>query len=574
MPLRSPGLAPIPATARQLGRDFAWRSGAAAHTVRALYAALEAARDPGVERCRDRWQLLAAPAWGCQGEDFARAVVEIGTGLGIASALRPADLFFSLSTYYALLVKLVAARWADPAHALAALPAAGGDGCSSSRLRQRLAEWESRQVLGPLDPADPEAADPFAWYVRAWTEPLAGSIRGLLARLAQYGPRCSADEDLLESLYQELFPRRLRHALGEYYTPRWLAEHLLDQAGYLGDSTQRLLDPACGSGTFLLAALGRARGKVSAGGAMADGRALQGAIVGFDLNPLAVLAARANYRLALGALALGAAPGEIPIYLRDTVLAPPAAAGPGAGCFDFVVGNPPWIAWDHLSAEYREATKPLWEQYGLFSLSGTDARHGGGKKDLAMLMVYVAADRYLCSGGRLAMLVTQTAFQTKAGDGFRRFRLGRDGPWLRVHRVEDLVAMRPFAGAANWTSLMVLEKGSRTHYPVPYVKWLPLEAADGSRPGPRQRKAGSAARPPWRQRLYRAGPVDPSVPSSPWILLPDGWTRPLASLVARSDYRAHLGANTGGANGVYWLEALSWEAEGVRVRNLAARGRA
>ena len=59
-----------------------------------------------------------------------------------------------------------------------------------------------------------------------------------------------------------------------------------------------------------------------------------------------------------------------------------------------MVGNPPWIAWDNLSDEDRQATKPLWERYGLFSLSGSEARHGGGKKDLSMLMLYAAADRY------------------------------------------------------------------------------------------------------------------------------------------------------------------------------------
>ena len=99
--------------------------------------------------------------------------------------------------------------------------------------------------------------------------------------------------------------------------------------------------------------------------------------------------------------------------------------------YDLVVGNPPWIAWDHLPPAYRAATKPLWEKYGLFSLSGNEARHGGGKKDLSMLMTYTSADRYLKPHGRLAFVITQTVFQTRgAGDGFRRFRLGAEGAWL------------------------------------------------------------------------------------------------------------------------------------------------
>ena len=111
-----------------------------------------------------------------------------------------------------------------------------------------------------------------------------------------------------------------------------------------------------------------------------------------------------------------------------------------------MVGNPPWIAWDNLPEEDRRATKPLWERYGLFSLSGSEARHGGGKKDLSALMLYAAADRYLKPQGRLGMVVPQTLFQTRgAGDGFRRFQLGADGPPLGVLRVDDMVALRPSA---------------------------------------------------------------------------------------------------------------------------------
>ena len=40
-----------------------------------------------------------------------------------------------------------------------------------------------------------------------------------------------------------------------------------------------------------------------------------------------------------------------------------------------------------------------------------------------------------------------------------------------------------------------------------------------------------------------------------------------------ADYVAHLGANSGGANGVYWVEVLGQSDGGVLIRNLAARGK-
>ena len=45
-----------------------------------------------------------------------------------------------------------------------------------------------------------------------------------------------AECDLFKRLYEDLFPQSLRHQLGEYYTPDWLARHVLDQVGYEGGS--------------------------------------------------------------------------------------------------------------------------------------------------------------------------------------------------------------------------------------------------------------------------------------------------------------------------------------------------
>jgi SAM-dependent methyltransferase len=392
--------------------------------------------------------------------------------------------------------------------------------------------------------------------------------------------RAGEGRDLLKPLYEDLFPRALRHSLGEYYTPDWLARHVLDQVGYAGQAEARLLDPACGSGTFLVAAIRRLRATLGSGGPGALAIILKN-VVGVDLHPLAAASARANYLMAIADLLADAEEPEIPVYTCDAILDGPGPAVVRDG-FDYVVGNPPWIAWDNLPKDYRGATAPLWQRYGLFSLSGREARHGGGKKDLAMLMLYVAADRYLRSGGRLGMVIPQTLFQTKgAGDGFRRFRLGPDGDWLGVQRVDDLVAVRPFGNVANRAGTIVLEKGRQTQYPVHYVKW-------------RQGAAGL------EQEYCLAAPIAADQPGSPWLVrnvesrvgraqrAPPIWPEMMVGLAdqccasvpvdppykaMRSDYAAHLGANSGGANAVYWLEVLGRSGDAVRVRNLAAKGK-
>jgi hypothetical protein len=349
-----------------------------------------------------------------------------------------------------------------------------------------------------------------------------------------------ASRDAFKDLYQQVFPRHRRHAQGEYYTPDWLAEHVLDELGYAG---QRLVDPACGSGTFLIAAINRLRrhlGHLSAEELLAR---ILSSVAGFDVNPLAVLTARANYRLAIRDLTPPGAEPHVPVEQRDSIVEP----APGwLGQADFVAGNPPWIAWDHLPEAYRERTKPLWRDYGLFSLPAAAGRQGGGKKDLAALMLYAAADRYLREGGRLGFVITQTLFQSKgAGDGFRRFRIGSEGAALGVWRVDDMVRRKPFEGAANWTAVVFLEKGRETAYPVRYVRWEPREEC--------------AAR-----------PVDPARPTSPWIIVPKDETAPATG---PSDYRAHAGAYSGGANGVYWLRVVGREGANLVVENLGECGK-
>ena len=445
-----------------------------------------------------------------------------------------------------------------------AFDAGGFDG-----LRTLVESIESGGWFSALGATDPWCGAPFNWTALAWSPALERAVLQTAARIARYDPiaitaHAAGGGDLLKPLYASLFPRAVRHGLGEYYTPDWLAEHVLDQVGYHGQPEARLLDPTCGSGTFLLAALRRWR---EGGGCKASASAAvtpTPPVVGFDLHPLAVASARANYLLAIADLVGPAAAvgGRGAGSRRD----PGPAAGPSA--FDFVVGNPPWIAWDNLPPDYREATKPHWQRYGLFSLSGNEARHGGGKKDLSMLVLYAAADRYLASGGRLGMVITQTLFQTKgAGDGFRRFRLGGDGPPLAVLRVDDLVELRPFAEAANWTSVLVLQKGEPTHYPVTYVKW------SAGNESTRCREEGQQTRDAYSRSEMLAQPIDPGRPTPPWIVRPrEESVDPLRG-VGRADYTAHLGANSGGANAVFWMEVRGRGANGLLVRNLVGKAK-
>ena len=138
----------------------------------------------------------------------------------------------------------------------------------------------------------------------------------------------SESRDLLKQLYQQLFPKSVRHDLGEYYTPDWLAELVLDELDYDGNPDKRLLDPACGSGTFLVMALNRVKTwydehRYDCGfGEDELLRKILRNIIGFDLNPLAVMAARTNYLMTLRDLLRHTDTVELPVYLCDSIMTP------------------------------------------------------------------------------------------------------------------------------------------------------------------------------------------------------------------------------------------------------------
>jgi len=211
------------------------------------------------------------------------------------------------------------------------------------------------------------------------------------------------------------------------------------------------------------------------------------------------------------------------------------------------------VRWDYLDQNYREATRPLWERYGLFSLKGFAARLGGGKKDLSMLFTYAAADRYLRSGGVLAFVITQEVFQSKgAGEGFRRFRLGNEGPLLGVRAVHDFVRVRPFKDAANKTAAIFLTKGAATVYPVPYHLWERDAEGRPSRRRMEARPLGGAA--------------------GPWQILAEGEEQ-LPRMAGGNPYKAVLGVNAN-PYGVFWMEVRKALAGGLaEVRNLPEMGK-
>lgn len=164
--------------------------------------------------------------------------------------------------------------------------------------------------------------DFFQWVRRPEAEEVLAPVwERLLAQMLTYD-LSHIGEDVLKGVYQELVDPADRHDLGEYYTPDWLCDRiistLLPKKGFVS-----VLDPACGSGSFLRAAIAHLRKANPDGTPNQRLQAILANVVGIDIHPLAVTISRATYLLALGALVKAARrPIQIPVYLADSLFLP------------------------------------------------------------------------------------------------------------------------------------------------------------------------------------------------------------------------------------------------------------
>jgi len=670
-------------TASNLVLDFGEGKTVAKNCVRTFYQAITESQDAKVKVLFSQWKQQFAEVCGYEPGSLKLDVGALGRRFGVRQTKpEPLPLFFAIHTYYATFIKLLAVQiasyYAFPKLGTGLLEVAS---YPTDKLVSYLKDMEHGGIFKNFGVNNFLEGDFFGWYLEIWADNIEEAVREVISVLANYSlVTLEVDpeqtRDLLKKLYQNLMPKDLRHNLGEYYTPDWLAERLLDQLDsgkFKGNPDKRLLDPACGSGTFLVIAIQKIK-EYGSEQLIPEHVLLEkilNNVVGYDLNPLAVISARTNYLLAIGDL-LQHRQGtvSIPVYLADSIMTPSqgrdlfaqnkysfkTAVGEFAiprslisaryiddlanlleesieiersseqfrqsvlkqfplvekrdqldldilgdlydrmleleknhingiwariiknafaplfqEHFDFVAGNPPWVNWESLPDEYRQSTAYLWQDYKLFQHKGIKARLGGAKDDISILMLYTAMDNYLKPQGKLGFVITQTVFKTAGGgEGFRRFRLG-DKDYIRVIHVDDMSTLKPFEGAANRTSVVIIGKGEQTKYPVQYTYWRKkTKGSSISEDLPLKTVTEDYI----RTSQWQATPVNSDKPYSPWLTGRPKAIAALRKVIGKSKYEAREGSNTGGLNGVYWVKFIAKRPDGsIVIANEAEIGK-
>ena len=165
-------------------------------------------------------------------------------------------------------------------------------------------------------------SDFFAWPAEVGGLPL---LKTLARRVARFDWQ-QAPNDVAAILYETVIPPDERRQLGEYYTPDWLARTIVQEV-VTDPLDQYVLDPACGSGTFVAEAV--THFIEAANNTALDPKEvlewLRFSVVGIDVHPVAVHLARAAWVLAaqpaiLAAVEDGFASNvTVPIYLGDAL---------------------------------------------------------------------------------------------------------------------------------------------------------------------------------------------------------------------------------------------------------------
>lgn len=133
----------------------------------------------------------------------------------------------------------------------------------------------------------------------------------------------SINTDVFKEIYQNIVEREERASLGEYYTPDFITEYMLGEL-LKEDPAYKILDPACGSGTFLFTAIKIKKEKLRTKFTSKEDlvKHITESVVGIDVNPIAVIISRANYLVALRDLLPIKGTIRIPVYLANSVVVP------------------------------------------------------------------------------------------------------------------------------------------------------------------------------------------------------------------------------------------------------------
>lgn len=230
-------------------------------------------------------------------------------------------------------------------------------------------------------------------------------LRQLIGQLSGYD-WSSLSDDVLGSIFEHLIPRGEQILLGQFYTPREVAELLV--AFTVDGERPLVLDPGCGSGTFLMSAYDYLRSTRNS----SHGDLLS-TLWGFDISPFAAELAVINLyrqnmseyenfpRIVTGSF-IDRKPGQtVPFPAPRVTSSSPQKVQVPIPRFDAILANPPYVRSQHqddLDPNYRGK---------LFQAAAQAGVNAPAKTDLFAFFIYHSMS-FLTAGGRIGFVTSSS----------------------------------------------------------------------------------------------------------------------------------------------------------------------
>ncbi|ADU22797.1 N-6 DNA methylase [Ruminococcus albus] len=167
--------------------------------------------------------------------------------------------------------------------------------------------------------------DYFGWLNRSpYVDIIIPSVREMQNRLKAYDFSRLGDEDIFGRLLAQLANKEHRLMLGQEFTPHWIARDIVKyNINKIGDEVPHIMDMCCGSGVFLIESINAVREKYSISSDKYDAKKdaiIFSAVMGFDIDPLAVMLAKVNWIMTMRDLfPLHSGSITVPIYHADSL---------------------------------------------------------------------------------------------------------------------------------------------------------------------------------------------------------------------------------------------------------------
>ena len=346
---------------------------------------------------------------------------------------------YALQTTYAIIVKLIACKVVDKLEY--------NDTAKHYHDLTNITSTELQQFFEKME----DGYGFYSWYAdkNQWSTHFWKLVLKVIKNIDQYSSFSFnityQPIDIFKDLYMGIIPKSIRHSMGEYFTPEWLSDYVVNESlKSISNDNWKAIDPCCGSGIFIISLIKKIVGNINIQRlSESDKQQIRDNILsrvyGIDINPISVLSARVGYYLALQPFGL-LSNVEIPVYLGDSAIIPVEET---IDSFDLIVGNPPWVKLEHLPANYANKIKELCDIKHIFSIDG---QFGGTQLNLCALISYVTAANWLSKKGVLAFLMPDSIMSQNSYEGFRDFYIDYEKKErLYLQRIDKWEApLRPF----------------------------------------------------------------------------------------------------------------------------------